>query len=69
MEKELPRCPSCGLNGAELVKMGWIGHWTKKEGVCAKCRAGFPSGAFTIEKDRKTGLRKKVDFLEKLLNL
>ena len=37
-EKELPRCPHCGLNGAELVKMGWIGHWTKKEKVCPKCQ-------------------------------
>ena len=38
MDKELPRCPRCGLNGRELVKMGWIGHWTKKEKVCAKCK-------------------------------
>ena len=37
-KKELPRCPHCGLNGAELVKMGWIGHWTKEEGMCAKCK-------------------------------
>jgi hypothetical protein len=36
--KEMPICPRCGLNGAELVKMGWIGHWTKKEKVCASCR-------------------------------
>jgi len=38
MNKELLRCPHCGLNGAELVKMGWIGHWTKEEKICAKCR-------------------------------
>ena len=29
----------------------------------------FPSGAYTLEKDKKTGKIKKVDFLEKLLSL
>ena len=29
----------------------------------------FPSGAYTLVKDKKTGKIKKVDFLEKLLSL
>lgn len=37
-KKELLCCPRCGLNGRELVNLGWIGHWTKKEKVCAKCQ-------------------------------
>lgn len=51
-------CPECLKRQQKLAK-------GKKEIL----KKEFPSGAYTLEKDKKTGGIKKVDFLEKLLSL
>ena len=41
MKKEKTKikvCVRCGKDGAELVKMGWLGNSGFKKGVCAKCQ-------------------------------
>ena len=49
-----------------------VEHINEKDisiGKAKRQKGKFPSGAYTLVKDKATGETKKVDFLEKLMNL
>jgi len=65
-----PKMYNCSLCGRTDSKTFREAREGKMVAICEVCsKKQFPSGAYTLEKDKRTGKIKKVDFLEKLLSL